>query len=71
MLIFDGQEWISLNFKKFVYSYCRTRFDWLWSNTKIDLFTKPKTNHPAIKKHNGNKKAEPGKKSASHGQLKY
>ena len=37
-VIFDGQGWISLNFKKFGQSYCRTRFDWLWSNTKIDLF---------------------------------
>ena len=38
---------------------------------KAGRVTKPKTNHPATKNHNGNRKAKPGKKSASHRRLKY
>ena len=38
---------------------------------KAGRVTKPKTNHPATKNNNGNRKAKPGKKSVSHRRLKY
>ena len=38
---------------------------------KASRVTKPKTNHPATKNHNGNRKAKSSKKSASHRRLKY
>ena len=41
------------------------------TRVKAGRVTKPKTNHPATKNHNGNRKARPGKESASHRRLKY
>ena len=38
---------------------------------KAGRVTTPKTNHPATNNLNGNRKAQPGKKSATHRRLKY